>query len=163
MSIPNRVYTVTMTAAAATAAIEFFELIAGATTAIALLGLDVGQTTEAGDAMDEQIGWYVKRAGGSYTSGSGGTAGTIVPVQPGYSAATFTSEVGNTTKLAVGTGTLVTLHRGVFNVRAGLREIWTPDSAFCTGVSQALVVGLEAAPADAITWYATAYVAELVP
>lgn len=163
MIIP-RAYTVQLAASAQTVAIDWFEIIAGSTAAVMLLGLFIGQTTELGDAAEEQIDWYIKRASGSYTSGSGGNTGvTRNPNRAGDAAATFTAETANTTKIAVGTGTLVTLHNDTFNVRAGLQILWTPETAFSTGISQALAIGMTGAPTDSITWVATAYVAELVP
>lgn len=162
--IPLRAYTVSFAASAQTAAIDFLELIAGATTGVALLGLDIAQTTELGDTAEEQIGWYIKRASGSYTSGSGGNTGVArPPVRAGDGAATFTCESLNTTQIAVGSGTLTTMLQSAFNLRAGLQVFWTPETAITCSVSQALAIGLTAAPADSVTWIGTAYVAELVP
>lgn len=162
--VPLRTYTVLLPASAQAGAIDWFELIAGSTSALALLGLDIGQTTEVTDAQEEQIDYYIKRASGTYTSGSGGaSAGTPGPVRPGDAAATFTAEIRNTTRIAVGTGALVTLHNSSFNIRAGLDKLWTPETAFGCGPSQALAIGMTGAPTDSITWVATAYVAELAP
>lgn len=158
-----RVYTVSFTGSAQTGAVDWFELTAPSTTGIALLKVFVGQTTEAGDTQDEQIGYYIKRASGAYTSGSGGATGVArTPLAPNDAAAAFTAETNNTTKLAVGSGTLVTIHEDAFNVRAGLQLIWTPETVVRAGVSQALVIGMDSAPADSITWKATAYVGELI-
>lgn len=162
--IPLRCYTVSFAASAQAGAVDWFELIAGSTAGLVLLGLDIAQTTELGDAAEEQIGWTIKRATGTYTSGSGGNTGVArPPVRAGDAAATFTAETLNTTQIAVGTGTLTTVLQSAFNVRTGLREIWTPESAISCGVSSALAIGMAAAPADSITWVGTAYVAELVP
>ncbi len=84
-------------------------------------------------------------------------------MRAGDAAATFTAETLNTTKLLVGSGALVTIHDGAFNVRSGLREIWTPETAPSVSVSQALAIGMDAAPADSITWKGTAYVGEILP
>lgn len=162
--IPLRVYTVNFSATAATAAVDFFELTTTSAGSIALLGLDIGQTTELGDNQEEQLGWYIKRATGAFTSGSGGNTGVArPPVHAGDSAATFTAETLNTTQVAVGSGTLTTLFQSVFNIRGGLQIFWTPETAMHCGISSALAVGLVAAPADSITWTGTAYVAELAP
>lgn len=162
--IPLRAYTVSFAASAQTAAIDWFELIAGASVGIVLLGLDISQTTELGDAAEEQISWYIKRASGSYTSGSGGnTSVARPPVRAGDGAATFTAETLNTTQIAVGSGTLTTMLQSSFNLRAGLDKLWTPETAITCGGSQALAIGLGAAPADSVTWIGTAYVAELIP
>ena len=161
--IAPRTYTVILPVTASASAVDFFELITGASGHLALLGLDIGQTTELGDAADEQILWFIKRATGSYTSGSGGASATPAKLNPGDAAATFTAEVGNTTQLAVGSGVLTTLHSGTFNIRSGLQLFWTPETAPRISASSALVVGLGEAPDDSVSWYGTAYVAEYAP
>lgn len=162
--IPLRCYTVVAASAAQTGAIDWFELTTTSAGGIALLGLDISQSTEAGDAQDEMIRWYIKRAGSTYTSGSGGnTSVARTPVRSGDAAATFTAETNNTTQVAVNTGTLATVHQSDFNVRSGLLLWWTPETAITAKASEALVIGMSAAPADSITWEGTAYVAELLP
>lgn len=159
-----RTYTVTFAASAQTAAIDWFELITGSNCAIMLLGLWIGQTTELGDAAEEQVDYYIKRGSGSYTSGSGGNTGVArSAARPGDAAATFTAETLNTTRIAVGSGTLLTLHNATFNIRQPLELIWTPETAFTAGPSQALAIGLTSAPADSVTWVGTAYVGETAP
>lgn len=160
--IPLRVYTVGFSASAQTGAVDFFELITGAGGTIALLGLEIGQTTELGDAQEEKIRLRFTRATGSYTSGSGGNTGVArPPVRASDGAATFTAETLNTTQVAAGSGTLTVLSQYPFEVRAGYERFWTPETAFTSGPSSALVIGMAAAPADSITWEGTAYVAEL--
>jgi hypothetical protein len=162
--IPLRVYTVGFSASAQTAAIDFFELITGASGAIALFGLVIGQTTELGDAQEEKLRLKFTRATGSYTSGSGGNTGVArPPVRAGDAAATFTAETLNTTQIAVGSGTLTVVNQEPFEVRAGFERFWTPETAFTIGASSALAIGLAAAPADSVTFEGTAYVAELAP
>lgn len=159
-----RAYSVNFGATANTGAVDWFELIAGSTVGLLLLGVFIGQTTEAGDTAEEQIEWYVKRASGSYTSGSSGATGVArTPVLGGDAAATFTAETNNTTRIAVGSGTLVTLHNSAFNVRAGLEMWWTPETAPSCAGSQALAIGMNTTPADSISWTGTVYVGELVP
>lgn len=160
--LPLRSYAIPFAASAQAGAIDWFELIAGANDGLALLGLDIGQTTELGDSAEEQIDWYIKRASGSYTSGSGGSSPTPVAVRSADAAATFTTEVLNTTKIAVGTGTLTTVHQGAFNVRVGLQIFWTPETAITCKASEALAVGMTGTPADSITWVGTAYVADTI-
>lgn len=162
--VPLRCYTVGFAASAQTAAIDFFELIVGASGHIALLGLVIGQTTELGDAAEEKLRLKFTRATGSYTSGSGGNTGVArPPVRAGDAAATFTAETLNTTQIAVGSGTLTVLNQEPFEVRAGFERFWTPETAFTAGASSAFAIGLAAAPADSVTWEGTAYVAELAP
>jgi hypothetical protein len=158
----SRVYTVSFSSSAQAGAVDWFELAAGASRSIALLGLDIAQTTELGETAEEQIGWTVKRAAGSFTSGSGGNTGVArPPVVSTEGAAVFTAETLNTTQAAVGAGTLTTVHQAAFNVRVGLQMWWTPETIIAASVSETLVVGMSAAPVDSITWIGTAYVAEL--
>lgn len=162
--IPLRCYAVSFAATAETVAVDFFELIAGANCGIGLVALDIGQTTELGDAQEEQLSWYIKRASGSYTSGSGGNSSVArPPVRSGDAAATFTAETLNTTQIAVGSGTLTTVHQGSYNIRSGLPPIWIPETVITAKASEALAIGLAAAPADSVTFVGTAYVVELAP
>jgi hypothetical protein len=162
--IPLRVYTVSFAASAQTVAVDFFELITGAGGALCLLGLEISQTTELGDAAEEKVRLRITRATGTYTSGSGGNTGVArPPVRAGDAAATFTAETLNTTQIAVGTGVLTVLQQYPFEVRVGYERFWTPETAFTIGNSSALAIGLAAAPADSVTWEGTAYVAETAP
>lgn len=162
--IPERVYAVSFSASASAATLQWFELIAGSTTALGIVGIDLGQTTEIGDTAEEQIEVYIKRATGSYTSGSGGSTGVArPPVRSGDSAATFTAETGNTTHIAAGSGTLTTLFTSTINVRSGWKDWWIPEAIFTCGPSSALAIGMNTTPADSITWSGTVYVAELTP
>lgn len=160
----GRPYGVVLPATASAVAIDYLELIAGASVAMELWGYKVGQTTELGDAQEEQIDYYVKRGAGTYTSGSGGNTGVArTPFKPGDSAATFTAESANTTKIAVGTGTLVTLVNDTFNLRSGLQEWFPPEFTPGCGPSQALALGMTGAPVDSVTWVVTGFVMETAP
>lgn len=162
--ISARCYCTSFAASAQTNKVDWFELQTGSTGYIALVGLDIGQTTELGDAQEEQIDYYIKRGTGSVTSGSGGnTSVARKATQPGEAAATFTVETLNTTQLAVGTGTLDTILNSAFNLRAGLQQFWTPETAFCIAPSSYLAIGMTGNPADSVTWVGTAYVMEYSP
>lgn len=162
--IPPRIYTVSFAATASASALDFFELITGSTAAIGIVGIDIAQTTELGDAMEEQVDVYIKRATGSYTSGSGGNTGVArPPVRVGDAAATFTAETVNTTRIAVGSGTLTTVYNSAINVRAGWKEWFLPETIITCGISSALAIGMTGAPVDTITWVGTVYVAEFLP
>src|SRR2546430_3952235 len=147
--IEPRVYTVVFAASAQAGAVDWFELTAPSTASIVLLGIDISQTTELGDAAEEQIDYYIKRATGSYTSGSGGNTGVArTPVRAGDAAASLTAETLNTTRIAVGTGVLTTLHNSAFNLRDRLERFWTPETGFTAPASGALAIGMTGAPAD---------------
>jgi hypothetical protein len=160
----GRVYAVSFAATAETNKVDWFELTTGSTGYIRILYIDIGQTTELGDAQEEQIDWYIKRGTGSYTSGSGGNSSVArTAVLPGDAAATFTAETLNTTQIAVGTGTLTTIHNSAFNLRAGLQVAFTPEVAPACAPSSALAIGMTGNPADSVTWVGTVYVEELSP
>lgn len=161
--IQFRVYTVVFAASSQSGAVDWFELPAPSTCGIAIFALDIGQTTDYKDTEEEGIRYYIKRASGAYTSGSGGNTGVArAPVRSGDVAATFTAETLNTTQAAAGSGALATVHQSTFNVRVGLDKLWTPETALSCRASEALVVGMSAAPTDAVSWEGTAYVAEIM-
>ncbi len=155
----GRMYTVSFAAEAETAALDFFELTPADDKPIAVHGLFIHQTTETGDAAEEMLEWSVVR--GHTTSGSGGTAGTIEPLNAIDSAAGFTAEYLNTTIASL--GTTDTLHRGTFNVRVGL-EMWLPPECrwYCSQAQTSLVVRLISTPADSISFVGSIYVEELI-
>lgn len=160
----GRPYSSILAASAQAGAIDWFEAIAGSTVAFDLWGVDLGQTTELADAAEEQIDYYIKRGSSTYTSGSGGSTGVGRGViQPGDAAATLTMETANTTRIAVGTGTLVTLVNSTFNVRSGLQFWLPPEFLIGCGPSQALAVGMTGAPVDSITWVGTIFLMEKAP
>lgn len=152
-----RLYTVSFSAVTVSAAQDLFELTPADDKPVRLHGITVGQTSDSGDAQDEQVQWTVIR--GHATSGSGGAAATPQPVNSSIdTAAGFTAEVNNTTVASAGTG--VTLHTGAFNVRAGLEYWWPPECR--PGASQAntLLVVRVTVPVDALTMSGTLYVEE---
>lgn len=122
----GRMYVVPISsvAAPATAAFDAFELKASSTKGFRLHEVVIAQDT---DTDSEMVNATIKRAAGSYTSGSGGTTPTPVPLNSGDSAAAVTAEVMNTTQALVGTGTLVTMFEDAFNVLSGWHYLPTPE------------------------------------
>jgi hypothetical protein len=158
MSVAGRVYSVEGNTGSQAGAIDFLEMLPADDHPCLLLALIIGQTTEFGDAQDEMVEYLVKR-GGTLTSGSGGAAPTPRPSDFGDGGAGFTVEVGNTTKGSFTSG--VNVHRGAFNIRAGLELFWTPETAIKFGQANQLIVEQVAAPVDAVTWTVCAYIQEL--
>ena len=154
----SRVYAVTFSAVSVAAAQDLFELTPADGRPIEIVGIELGQTSDFGDAQDEQLQISIIR--GFTTSGSGGTAATPAPLSPLDIAAGLTAEVNNTT--VANTGTSATLHVGVWNVRAGYIN-WFPEGMrpAATQANSTLVVR-QTAPADAITMSGTLYVRELI-
>lgn len=152
----SRVYTVQFTGVAVSAAQDLFEIVAAATKSCSILGLMLGQTTDAGDAQDEFLSIAIKA--GQTTTGSGGSTPTPVPNSVTDAAAGFSAKANNTTKASA--GTIVTHHADVWAVRSPY--IWLPPEEMRIELpgSRRLTVELVGAPADAITCNGTLYVKE---
>ena len=154
-----RCYTVefeAQTIAAASGDYDLFEFAAATDKPIELVAINLGQSSEVGDAQEEQLRIRVIRG---HTTSSNGSATTPRPVSPNDSAAGFTAEVVGSTIASAGTA--VNLLSDTFNVRAGYAwgpvpsgmGIWTSGTAL-------LVVRLMAAVADDLTLSGTATVIE---
>ena len=153
----DRMYTVSFTAVAVTAAVDLFEISPADDKPIEIVGLFLGQSSDPGDAQAEQIPYRVIR--GFTTSGSGGTATTPRPLNRSGVAAGFAAETCNTTVAT--TGSTVDLHAGVWNVQAG-EYLWLPESCEWEAAQgdTTIVIRLGAAPADSLTVSGTLYVRE---
>src|SRR6267378_7560015 len=101
-------YTAAFKGVAVTAQQDFFEIKASAAGSVLIHGFLLSQETEFGDAQEEQLRLTTNRGSGTVTSGSGGSTPTATPIVRGAPAYGGTVEVNNTTKIAVGTGTLTT-------------------------------------------------------
>lgn len=153
-----RVYTVSFADVAVTAAQDFFEISPADDHPVVILAAYIDQYTELGDAAEEFLRYQIIR--GYTTSGSGGSAATARPLDPGDAAAGFAAEVNNTT--VANTGTAVILHSGAFNIRAGLALIFPPEmTPLANQGNTTIVLRLMAAPTDSITMNGTLYIAEL--
>jgi hypothetical protein len=144
----GRLYTIDLTPTAVSVAADLIEITPADDKPVEVVAVNIGQTTELGDAAEEEISLVWVR--GHATSGSGGSAPTPRPLNPTDAAAGFTAEVFNTTQASAGTG--VNLTRHVWNVRGPLERPYTPDEE--PGASQGnttLVLRMAAAPADSVT------------
>lgn len=149
----GRMYVCTFENVAVTAAQDFFELSPADDKPVIIHACYLSQSTELGDAAEEQLRLEIIR--GYTTSGSGGGSFTPVPLQSSAgSAAGAACEINNTT--VANTGTAAVLHAETFNVRSGWVYIPTPETR--PGASQAnttIVVRLMANPADSVTMSGT--------
>jgi len=152
------IYSVIFDNIAVTTATDFFELDAAAEEPVEIAGLFIGQTTELGDAAEEQLRWSIVR--GNTTSG-GGTATTAQPLNVGDEAASFAAEVTTGSSAQASAGTAVTLHDDTFNIRTGLQLILPPEMRPSTSGTSLLCVRLLAAPLDSITMSGTLYVRQI--
>lgn len=144
----GRVYTAPINVGAHTAQVDYLEILAGSGRPLVLLGFELGQTSEVGDAQEEFLALVLKRMVGA-TSGSGGSTPTAVPVVPGNTATGATLGTGNTTKAAGGTS--AELARFVFPVRAGLLYVPTPEERIVVAAGDRIVLEEVTTPADSIT------------
>lgn len=161
----SRYYTCELPVVSRTTSFDFFEFTPADDKPLRLVMIDIGQTTELGDAAEEQLRWSVRRGGTAMTSGSGGTGsvaaangvGTDAGIDP---ASGFTYDAGNTTVATFTSGVIV--WHSTFNARTGL--LWVPPPEVWIGCTQAnggFVVRLESTPVDSIDFVGTAVLEEL--
>lgn len=157
----GRIYSIEGGPTANTVKIDFFSIVPADDKPCILHAIYIGQTTEFGDAQEEQIEVLIVRGGTAMTSGSGGAAPTPRPVASSADAAAgFTARTLDTTVATFTAG--VNVHRDTFNVRNGWQYLPSPEDRI--GVSQAnggLACSMTGAPADSITWTVTAIIEEI--
>ena len=124
-------------------------------------GFRLGQTSEVGDAAEENLDLSLIRMTATVTSGSGGSAGAPEQVDLSGQAPSFSSETNNTT-VATTTGDTETIEHLSWNERATPFEVWYPDPDFAPKAvqGQALLVRLNTTVADDITFSGTLWVEE---
>lgn len=136
---------------------DLFEITAPALKAVRLLMVKLTQTTEVGDAQEENLSILFKR--GQTTSGSGGSSPTVVNLR-GETAGTATVEANNTTKATA--GTILTFDSDVWYERAPF--LWVPPTEDLIPVIPAatrMTVELATTPADSMTCNGTIYWQEI--
>lgn len=128
-----------------------------------IAGIRLGQVTEFGDAAEENLDITIEHLAATVTVGSGGSAVTPVPSDPGISdlAAGFTARINDTT-VATSSGTKTIMEPIAWNERATPFEVWYPDERFQPTARQAsaLVVRLNSTVADDITFEGCLFVLE---
>jgi hypothetical protein len=147
----GRVYSAQFNGQAATAQVDFFELVAASTKAVELLAVHLSNLSEVKDIEEEMLLVMIKA--GSTTTGSGGATPTPVPRHLGDSAFAGTVKTMNTTKATA--GTIVTHHAQNWNIRAPLDIVFIPDATIWLPPSARLTVELGTTPADSITFAGT--------
>lgn len=153
-----RVYTTEFENVAVSAAQDFFEWTPADDKPCVLLGFELQQLSDVGDAEEEMIRLRVIR--GHTTSGSGGSSVTPRAVDPNDAAAGFSSEANNTTIASV--GTTQNLWSGGMNIRIPEPKIFTVETYIqFSQANTTMVLRLLAAPTDSITMSGTAWIKEL--
>lgn len=146
---------------AVTTAIDIFELLAPASSGLIILEWNVYQITDVGDAAEEILDLETVRGDGSVTSGSGGSSVTPQPIDNGDGSAGATVEAANTTRMAVGTGTLDIGRKLGWNVRSEYNKVYIPELRPQISPSDRWTLSLDDAPADSITLGASIVFAEI--
>lgn len=145
----GRIYTLPLVSTAVTTAVDLAEILTPASLSLWIHNIFVGQSTELGDAQEEQLRLAVKS--GQTTSGSGGNTGvTAVPRLIGDAAHGLTIETFNTTKASAGT---IVTHGGPWpwNIRTSFDKWFTPETRIFLPPSTRLTLELIGAPADSVT------------
>jgi len=157
----GRIYSIEGGPTAETVKVDFFSIVPADDKPCILHAVFIGQTTEVGDAQEEQLEVLIVRGGTGMTVGSGGAAPTPRPIASSADAASgFTARTLDTTVATFTAG--VNVHRDTFNVRNGWQYYPAPEDRI--GFSQAnggLAVSMTGAPADSITFTVTAIIEEL--
>jgi hypothetical protein len=132
---------------AVTAAQDLFELIPTSAKPLVVEDGELSQSTELGDAQEEQLVLRWRR--GNTTTGSGGTSPTPVKKNPSFAAASFTAKANNTTKATA--GTVDTLMPSTWQIRAEKRFMVLPQGVVECPAGSRLCLELVNAPADSVT------------
>lgn len=156
----GRMYSIPFSATSVSAAVDAFEVLAASGKPFILHEVVLAQSSDYGDAAAEGLSVLIKRATGSYTSGSGGSTVTPAKHLTNDSAAGPTAEVCNTTQASAGSGALTTIRAEAFNVQAGWQYLPTPETRITFLPAEACVVSTTA-PSDAITLSGTMVIEEL--
>lgn len=127
-----------------------------------LRGWILGQTSEVGDAAEENIRLSVIRLPATVTSGSGGSAVTPVALDSADAAAGFAAECNNTTVATTSSSAVIVMELA-WNERATPWEFWFPDERFCPVAKQgeALLVRNQTTIADDLTLAMVFFIEEL--
>lgn len=150
----GRMYTATFAGVAVTVAVDFFEFNTPATCSTVIHAIDIGQSTESGDAAEEFLRWFIKSA--HTTSGTTGqSSATPAPLDTGNTMAALNTAVEICNTVQATGGTPKTHWASTFNVRAGLLWIPTPECRLVIAPSTRLVIGIASTPGDSITFDGT--------
>lgn len=156
----GRFYSVPFSATSVSAAVDCFEVLAASGKPFILHSVSLAQSSDYGDAAAKGLSVLIKRATGSYTSGSGGSSPTVAKHLTNDAAAGVTAEANNTTQAAAGSGTLTTVVADAWNVQGGYQYLPPPEHRITFLPTEACIVSITA-PTDAITLSGTMVIEEL--
>lgn len=153
-----RVYSAIFAAVAVTAAQDFFSILPATQKPNALLGWNLGQYSDFGDAQDELVSIRVRK--GATAQGSAGSTPTAIPLSVNDTAYGGTLHANDTT--IANTGTIVTVYSDCFNVRAGDKVMLPEELQPVVANATILTLELVVAPADSLTMNGTMFFKELI-
>ena len=151
------VYTVQFNGVASTAQQDLFELVAASGKPLVILGYSLSQSSDVGDAKEQQN--LILFKSGQTTSGSGGSTPTPVATDSSGGAASFTAEVNNTTKASG--GTIVTHEARSWNIRGPLDVLFTQEQQLIMPAGRRCTLELAKTPTESIDICGTIWVQEI--
>lgn len=155
----GRCYRIPFTDISVSAAQDLFEVISDSTKVTRIKELHLSQSSDPGEAAEELLRIQLKS--GSTIGGSGGSSVTPTPLHLGDPAFAGTAARNNTTQATHSFGSFDIHEAFTFNTRMGLVRVFTPQTWITIPPSQAFLVDLIAAPADALTMSGVLVVEEL--
>ena len=159
----KRIYTVPWTGTVTNAGgnVDLWEVLPADDLPCKIRGFRLGQTSETGDAAEENLRLSIIRMTATVTSGSGGSAGAPEQVDASGQTPSFACEVNNTT-VATTSGDTEIIEELAWNERATPFEVWYPDPDFAPKAvqGQALLIRCQDTVADNITFAGTLWVEE---
>jgi len=128
---------------------------------VKIRGFRLGNSSEIGDAQEENLRITIRRFRATVTVGSGGSAGAPEQVDLSNQAPGFTSRTNDTT-VATTSGDNEVIEEMAWNERNSPFEVWYPDPDFAPKCLQteALIVRMESTAADDLTFCGTIWIEE---
>jgi len=140
----GRIYSAAFDGVTVGAVQDFFEIIAGVSTAVELLSVHISQEHLIQDAEEAMYTISIEGHSGAITSGTGGSTPTPIPTHLGDAAAVSTVDANNTTEITGGTKVTHAVHN--WNVRVPFDLIWMPETRVWISPTDAITVTLLTAP-----------------
>ncbi len=150
----SREYAVVFEEVSVSAIQDLFEVVAPADASVKIKSVEIGQSSDAGDAEAEMLPILMHRG---TATGSGGTTVTPSPLEEGDAAFGGVAEANNTTQSVEG----MFIYAGAFNVQIGFFYIPPPELQPTISPSQLFIVELQAAPNDALLMSGTIVLEEI--
>ncbi len=113
-----RDYTVTFSKVSVAAVQDLWSILGSAGKIAEIRGFSIDDVDTTAPT-DQQVAIRCRFSSATFTAGSGGSAPTPAPVDPGDSAASFTARANDTSQ-GTTSGSFTTKFEGGFNVKAGI-------------------------------------------